>query len=303
MKKISPKALKIISATSVTIFSLFSLVIGVYAWFASSKTTNKNADDFVVTTLGDCQLASVKLIKFDYPIDSVSGDCDYLNPEDGLVNKYDFDEDEGHFGYVDEHDNFVSVTSMNLYDPIELVIQRDQGLIDMNCNAVYEIKFTSSGFTSCAMDVVAFLRDNVETVTDNQILLSDCVNFDVYIPSDLSDNNPLFYNSTSGQYDKYYPSYKNTLTDEEKTYYKISYLSSLVDEGGHPNFYSSDPKNERIELKNQEISITPGTPYTVYINANYAPSELEKYAKELYLHNIYAIYDFGFQISLAEVTP
>ena len=298
MKRLDRKSLKIISAVSVTIFSLLVLTMGVFAWFSSAIITSKQAEEFEVTTVGDCTLATVKLYKFIYPDSAVTDGYDYLRPEDGTVNKYDYNEEQQHFGYYDTNNNWVSVSAMNVFDPIELIISRDKTLKDMNCNVIYEVKFSST-IAHPVMDLISKLRTDV-VVTTNEMLLSDCVDFDVYFPSDLSDTNPLFLNSQTGQYDKYYPSYKNNLSSTEKDYYKISYLSSLVGENNHVNFYSTNPKANEITLKHTNLTLDSQGYCTLYINANYAPKKLMHLAKVLYLHDIEAIYDFSFEINLAE---
>lgn len=300
MKRFPKLNLKLVSATAVTIFSLFVLTLGAYAWFSATMTNSRSADDFKVTTLGDCTLGSVKMYKFNY-YKTVDGSgreiVDYLYPENGTVNKYDYSDTHGHFGYTEDGD-WHNVSVMNIYDPVELMINSNNSLLEMNCNVIYEVTFSSS-LTNCSMDLAAVIREDI-TAGRNQILLSSCVDFDVYFASDLADNNPLFYNSTSGQYDAYDPGYKASYDDVEKTYYKISYLSSLVNEGEHTNFYSANPQPDTISLKNTGITMNNDGEFTVYINANYAPSELNKYSKKIYENNITARYNFGFEIILAQ---
>ena len=298
MKGLKRINLKVVSAISITIFSLLSLTLGIFAWFASVLSASNTTDIFEVTTVGDCQLADVKLYKFVYPDSAIHDGYDYLRPQDGIVNKYDFNQDEEHFGYYDAHQNWVNVSAMNTYDPVELIISSEKSLKDLNCNAIYEITFSSTSYDTCLMQLYSLLRDDV-IPGQNQILLSECVDFDVYFPSDLSDTNPLFLNSETGEYDAYYPSYKEELSSIEKDYYKISYLSSLVAENGHHNFYSTDPKPQSVELFNNTITLS-NNEFKVYINANYAPKQLDQYTKKLYLHNIYALYDFSFEITLSK---
>ena len=283
---------------TVLIFSLFALTVGAYAWFTSTLQQALNSNDFAVTTTGDCDLVSAKLIKFIYPDSQVAEGYDYLRPQDGHVDKYVFNDEEEHFGYYDSHDVWVNVYSMNIYDPVEMIISRDAELRDLHCNAIYEITLHSSA-ANANINVSAKLKDNVVPGT-NQMLLSDCADFDVFLASDLSDTNPLFYNSTTGNYDKYYPSYKNVLTDLEKEYHKISYLSSLIAQNAHANFYSSNPKNTTISIKQTGIATDSSGNFVVYINANYAPKQLESLSRDLILNNITALYDFGFEIALAE---
>lgn len=282
---------------SLLIFSLFALTIGAYAWFTSTLQHALGSEEFAVTATGDCNLVSAKLYKFVYPDSQVGEGFDYLRPQDGVVNKYNFNEEESHFGYYDEHDVWVNVYSMNIYDPIEMIISRDAKLRDLHCNAIYEVTIHSSAYTNATLNVSSLLKTDVTTRT-NEMLLSDCVDFDVFFASDLSDTNPLFYDETSGNYDKYYPTYKDTLTDLEKDYHKISYLSSLVAENAHPNFYSTNPKNTSISLKEAGITLDSSGNFVIYINANYAPKQLKDLSRDLFLNNIQALYDFGFEISL-----
>lgn len=296
-KKMSKKTKQIIAGTSVTIFSLLALTLGAFAWFASSFSFSENDVEFQVTALGDCSLENVKLYKFIYPDSLVGDDYDYLSPEDGHVDKYDFNEDYERFGYFEDQAQtiWVSVEEMNLYDPIQLIISSSTTLRDLNCNAIYEITLTSSTFSNCVIDANALLRTD-KTAGTNEIYLSDCVDFDVYSTADLADDNPLFYDSVSGQYNKYYPSYKNNLSDNEKVYHKISYLSSLVASNAHSHFYGTNPKNDVISLSHRSLSFDNNGKLTIYINANYAPSELNQYMREIYSTNIQAIYDFSFEI-------
>lgn len=300
MKRFPRLNLKLISATAVTIFSLFVLSFGVYAWFATRLAGATTSEDFNVTMIGDCTLGSVKMYKFNYykTIDGSGRETiDYLYPENGSVSKYDYSDVHGHFGYTEDGD-WHNVSAMNVYDPVELMISSSNSLLEMHCNVIYEITFSSS-FVNPNMKLAANLYEDI-VAGRNQILLSSCIDFDVYFASDLADDNPLFYNSTSGQYDVYDPGYKASYNDVEKTYYKISYLSSLVNEGEHTNFYSSNPQPDTITLKNTGISMNNEGEFTVYINANYAPSELSKYSKKIYENNITARYNFGFEIILAQ---
>ena len=298
MKKPSKSTLKLVSVVSLLIFSLLAVSIGVYAWFSSSLVNALGSDDFEVITVGDCDLVSAKLIKFIYPDSQIGEGYDYLRPADGHVDKYNYNEEQEHFGYYDEDDVWVNVDSMNIYDPIELIITQDAKLRDLHCNAIYEITIHSGTLTDCVIDIESILKDDVVLGT-NQMLLSDCADFDVFYVSDLSDTNPLFYNEETGQYDKYYPTYKDTLNDLEKEYHKISYLSSLIAENNHKNHYSSNPKNHAVQLKNGEIAMDSVGQFKFYINANYAPSQLDHLARDLILNSIKAVYDFSFQVALS----
>ncbi len=294
MSKMNSKTKKIIAATSVTIFSLLTLTLGAFAWFASSLSHIQNDIDFQVTSLGDCSLADIELYKFIYPVNAVTGDYDYLDPEHGHVNKYEFNDTYEHFGYYDDvaQTHWVNVTEMNIYDPIQLIISTGT-LRDLHCNAIYEIALHSSSFRNATVDVSSLLRTD-KIPGQHEILLSDCVDFDLYSAVDLSDTNPLFYDSETGQYNKYYPSYKNVLTDNEKVFHKIAYLSSL--EASHPHFYGTNPKASSINIAHRSLTFDNNGDLLIYINANYAPSELEQYMKDIYSNNIRAIYDFSFEI-------
>ena len=297
MKKPKKNSLKLVSMVSLLIFSLFALGLGAFAWFTSTLQSTLGSEDFSVTTAGDCELVSAKLYKFIYPDSEIGEGYDYLRPQEGTVSKYDFNEEQNHFGYYDEHSVWVNVYSMNIFDPVEMIISRTSTLRDLHCNAIYEVTIHSGAFDTTTLNVNALLKTGI-TLNTNEMLLSDCVDFDVYFDADLSDTNPLFYDEESGNYDKYYPTYKDTLSALEKDYHKISYLSSLVAQNAHKNFYSTNPKSSSIQLKQSEIAMDSSGNFKIYINANYAPKQLESLSRDLYLNNIQAIYDFGFEISL-----
>lgn len=297
MKRLDAKTKKIIAATSVTIFSLLALTLGTFAWFASSLVAQTTNDEFQVVNVGGCKIDSVNLYKFIYPDSTIIQGYDYLKPENGRVEKYAFNEEKGYFGYYD-NDVWVSVKEMNLYDPIEMLISRNMSLRDMNSNAIYEVNLSYTANTEVDLDLDVLL-DTSKTIPDEQIHLSDCVDFDVFYPNDLRDNNPLFYDETTGQYNKYYPSYKKTLTTvNEKDYHKISYLSTLL--SSHTHFYGKTPKDEKLDLDSRKITFDSEGKAKVYINANYAPDQLSQYSKDIYLNNIYAVYDFGFLFAVKE---
>ena len=130
MKKPKKNSLKLVSMVSLLIFSLFALGLGAFAWFTSTLQSALGSEDFSVTTTGDCELVSAKLYKFIYPDSLVGEGYDYLRPQDGTVNKYDFNEEQNHFGYYDEHNVWVNVYSMNIFDPVEMIISRTSTLRD-----------------------------------------------------------------------------------------------------------------------------------------------------------------------------
>ena len=152
----------------------------------------------------------------------------------------------------------------------------------MNCNAIYEVTFTSSELVNALLDLQS-IRLTAKSKASNEIFLTDCVDFDVFYESDLSDSNPLYTDGVDNKL--YYPSYidkATPLSESEEVYYKLSYLSNLISEDplqSHSNFYSSNPKPDDIDLAiDDSVTFTSET-VTIYINVNYAPTELEQYYK------------------------
>lgn len=97
----------------------------------------------------------------------------------------------------------------------------------------------------------------------------------------------------------YSPSYKpNLTTDDEGIFYKTSYLSSRVSE--HKHFYASNGHSAQtiIDLNDgQTFTVNQSNEkFKVYININYAPSQLESYYSQIKSPNdiIKAVYDFIF---------
>ncbi|MBP5574811.1 MAG: hypothetical protein J6X50_03615 [Bacilli bacterium] len=115
--------------------------------------------------------------------------------------------------YLVSNGNWNNVDAMNVYDPVDMVVRRSS-LKDMNCNAVYEMSFVSQESSTLLLNLTSSLF-TINNLGDD-ILLSDCVDFDVYYESDLLDSNELFVieddNATTmvNEYDDkpYYPSYK-----------------------------------------------------------------------------------------------
>ena len=297
---------KIIAACSVAIFSLAALIGGSFAWFVLSLSNQSVMDEFVVVNNGQCELYSVNLIKFDYlEITYGSGDdeftaIDYLNPQNGTVNKYGYDEETGTFGHYEE-EVWKPVSIMNTYDPLEAVIFGST-LKDLNCNALYEFTVSADSFDDAYLNALAVkLSDKVKE--EDEVFLSSCVNFDIYITPDLSDDNPAY---TDGEGHKlYYPSYieqSETLSENEEIYYKLSYLSSLED--SHAHFYgSADEEITIADSKEVEFEYVPSletNQITFYVNVNYDPNELDYTSTKIYLGNIKAIYDFMFKFNFAE---
>ncbi len=294
--------LKIIAACSVAIFSLLAVCGGVFAWFTTALSQSATVDEFAVINMGNCDLYSCELIKFDFKTTVYpSGDdefvvIDYLTPETGKVNKYDYDSTRHQFGKMDGS-TWVPVSAMNTYDPVDLLIfNRD--LKDLNCNAIY--KFTVSSPDLINVDFDAMIKKATGIIPGNhELLLSDCCDFDIYWDADLADDNPAFTPATPGE-KPYCPSYidePEDISELEEIYYKISYLSSL--ESSHTNFYSGS---------DDEIALASGLRRTFtydstldekvvsfYVNVNYSVSQLDEYKTKIYSNNIRLIYDFGFR--------
>ena len=297
--------LKIVAACSVAIFSLAALIGGSFAWFILSLHGQSDMDEFVVVNNGHCDLHSAHLIKFDYKETTYgSGDyqftaIDYLNPQNGEVNKYAYNKETGSFGY-EEDSEWVDVSIMNVYDPLDSVIFGST-LKDLNCNALYEFSVVADDFDEAYLNALALkLTDKIKE--DDEIFLTSCVDFDVFTIDDLSDDNPAY--SDGDDHKLYYPSYidkSEDLTEEEEIYYKLSYLSSL--KASHANFYDDDT-DEIVIGSGEEVTFVEngelGTKEVkFYINVNYAPNELEYTSTKIYLGNIKGIFDFMFKFDFA----
>ena len=275
------KKLKIVSAVTATVVSFGSLISATAAWFFTNRTVI--SEGMVVTAKTDgINIESIKLCKFNYPI--IDGESLYLKPEDGSVNVYD---------YVNTHERFEDANgnpqTMNLFDPVLVELGTD--LRDLYCNAVFIVEI-SAGNVTAGLEVFADLLNKSKN-SESDFYLSDCVDFDVYIPSDLD--------AVTGK--TYYPSHiddaeNTTLTGYDELFYKISYLSV---NSTHANFYETNPKPSQIAIHDEQnlktLNFVNGRA-TFYINVNYAPSELEKYARNLAVENRVGINDYVFSVNL-----
>lgn len=297
----------------VTFFCLCANVLATVAWFTANRSADNDNDYFGVQNEGDAEIEAINLYKFKYNEITYGSDenvvtiIDYLAPEDGEVKKYAFNTTEQKFG-ENVNDVFEAVTIMNVYDPLEKVIKQSSfSLLELNCNAIYEIILSSSTFTTASVTISANWLSS-KTKTSSQIFLTDCLDFDVYFESDLLESNPSFSTTdpeTGDPINKlYYPSYigkSTSLTANEEVYYKLSYLSSL--ENSHSHFYGSNPKPNSISLIGntpRNVTFDASGKLKIYVNVNYAPSELEKYQKAIYDGDIEAIYDYALSFQVGE---
>ena len=288
--KRTSKAIKIASATITTIFTLATAFTATYAWFASNLSVT--ATDMIIQVKNEyVNIDCLTLFKFNYPVDPGTGFIDYYSPQDGSVEVYPFVSGEGHDRFEDDEGN---PQTMNVFDPVSIEI--GESLRNLYCNSVYEVTINSP-LTSAELRVFAnHLTDKVK-VRNNDIFLTDCLDFDVYTEEDLAAITT----------DIYYPSYIEeedrgdySFSGYEEIYYKISYLSSL--ESSHANFYKTQPKPNQIAIHDPEniqtINFVDSTA-KFYINVNYAPKQLEKYATELINGNINAIFDYVFVLDMS----
>lgn len=295
MKTNRKNNLKIIAACSVAIFSLLAVIGGAYSWFTLELQRALEPTSFAVVNLGTCELYSIDMYKFNYYSHQYGSSTviDYFNPELGNVGKYQYDKDLGQFGYNDP--DWHQVSMMNTYDPVDLALFGG-GVESLNCNSIYKFVIASYNLTSVSFD--STVERIVETIKqDEEIYLSSCADFDIFYEADLLDSNPAY---TQGDDHKmYYPDYidkSETLTEEEELYYKLSYLASLKD--SHANLYSGSGHNalaSEVPVTFVYDSALDLSFFTVYVNVNYAPSQLEDTMYRIYQQDIKAICDFGFK--------
>ena len=177
---------------------------------------------------------------------------------------------------------------MNVYDPIEEVIRGESFDLDsLKCNAVYEVTLSFADLTSDCLLTVNAATFTPQGITDKDVLLSNCVDFDVFLESDLEETDDTW----------------------EKIYNRITTLSSSLD--SHPHFYVDEEEEEkqaRISLLTDTQAITPvrsnSEEFKVYINVNYSPNEMKQYASRIqsFNENIRALFDFAITIQVDKVT-
>ena len=311
MRATGKSNLKIIAACSVAVFTLLTVLGGVYSWFTLTMTQQVDSTQFAVVNLGSCDLYSIDLFKFEYStITHGTGPgaftvTDYLTPELGKVNKYSYNKELRQFGYDDG--SWHQVSMMTIYDPVDHLVLGDK-LKDMNCNCIYKFVISSDDLTDVYFDAtVNKLVDMV--IPDDKLALSSCADFDLYYEEDLLDSNPLY--TVGDDEHAYYPYYieydpdpeAENLDENEEIYYKISYLSSL--KSSYPHFYGSADTEVVLSEPNKQRTFTLDpvsgkNVITVYVNVNYAPSELEDTMTRVYLDDITAICDFYFKFYFTE---
>lgn len=87
-KKINKRLLKIISATSMAVFSLLVSITGAYAWFVGVRDSDNRGDDFVVT--GNASINAVYIVPF---LGETSGEATaaYTFDVNNMVTAFDGD--------------------------------------------------------------------------------------------------------------------------------------------------------------------------------------------------------------------
>lgn len=413
---------KIAVATLIVVFTLATTISGSFAWFAAMSSINVTGASFSVKVSGSCGISEITLYKFDYgsTFYGTFETIDYLTPETGSVNVYDYNEEENYFGTKEGDVWTKRIDAMNIYDPTDSVIRKID-LKEVNCNIIYKIEFEASGITNSHLVASGFVLDNVIPHAD-EILLSDCIDIDVFYDSDLLATNTSYIVEDNpatldiNEYDDhtYYPSYKKLvwnkyhqwngsswvvtnaepatgqdkgsinysdylpphtesgnatdpvngdyykvlyvaaaplnkfykwngsswvitserpsgegitnkgslrfladlpttslssgdyyhieydeqdLTAEEEVYYRLSYLSSLIDEDEHNHFYGAtaeQKEDEIVMVKNKPVDFTQGDSFVAYVNVNYAPSKVDKYVDSIALSNVVALHDYYF---------
>ena len=198
--------LKIIGAAATAVFSSAAVFSGTYAWFASNAQVTASGISFSVATPDIYELNSIKLIKFDYSSTTYGSftSTDWLTPETGQVNSYDYDYDSHSF----------NIDAMNPYDPVDRVV-RGTSLKDLNCNAVYEVTITGPNSRTVYFELTSSVFDVIKEHKED-VLLSDYVDIDIFYEDDLDDDNELFIATDNAEtplvneYNSllYYPSYK-----------------------------------------------------------------------------------------------
>ncbi|MCQ2797118.1 MAG: hypothetical protein MJ241_01495 [Bacilli bacterium] len=270
------------------VLSAGAAVTGTFAWFTSRTSVEASVSNITAVNPECYQLVEFNLYKFVYPtvrISETDSFIDYLAPENGTVNKYTYNEELKKFGTVEDDVFSESDVHMNLYDPLDKLINNST-LLSMNTNIIYEakIKFLTA---DTRLKVDSLLR--TVSTNENQIKASDCLEFDVFLDADLSSDSLI-----DGSVKKYYPSYKaqnDVLNQNEEIFHKFSYLSSLKNDE-HCNFFET---SEAITLYDDDCVLSDESEVTVFINVNYNAEKLADYVNVVRLEDLEVVDDYLFR--------
>ena len=313
VNKTGRKILRLVAAGAVTFISLTTCISGVLAWFSINNRINATASSFAIVNGADASLYGVDLIKFDYRKEVYGTGSnqftaiDYINPQTGAVNRYDYNDTEGTFGKEVSGD-WESVEIMNPYDPIDIIITGSE-LEDLHCLAIYEFTLSSEDMVYAYLNSYV-LKDARQTKQEEELFLTTCADFDIFIEDDLDDANFVIEDDPETIEDEsdtkpYYPSYfdkSKVLTNDQEIFYKIRYLNS--NKVSHPHFYGGS-SDEVTLCSNKEVtfeydSVADTNLLKVYACIDYAPSELEFTSSDIYEDTFTAVYDYIFKFMFVE---
>ena len=191
MKRIKKSNMKIIAATAMTIFSLFSSIVGAYAWFSGHLVYNQNPTDFSVTVL-DGRLKNI----YFHQHQSVAIDRETLKPTSYTFNS----EYSGKISY-DWQSHTATYTgdatiSMDEYTPLDF---------------------------SQPILMVFELKEAYSIVDAGEIIIRATTDVEGFLGARNSQNTPVYDLKTTGAYDT-----KPNPEDPTKTDYYYA-LSSVID--------------------------------------------------------------------------
>lgn len=279
---------KVACSFFVLLASAAALATSTFAWFSSNREASVSGATFAVATTDSNELIGLNIYKFVYPTVTIGDDSytDYLSPQNGEVNKYTYNPTQMKFGVFENGEFFEKDASMNVYDPVDYLINHST-LLSMNTNVIYECKIKFSGGDP-RLKIDAMVRDI--TTRAKEIKASSCLDFNVLFETDLSSS--LLEDEGIK---KYYPSYmgqSHVMEEDEEVYHKLSYLSSL-NSTEHKNFFSDD--SNEITLYNDLVDVDDEMTTTVYINVNYNINKLSTFVDEVRLENLMVIEDYLFR--------
>lgn len=306
-KGLKNNTLKIVAATTVVIFTLFTTVFATFAWFSAALVNKMDTDDYEVCRISSgSSIQEVNLIKFEYPINASTNTRDYTRGKDGEVRKYTLVDGV----FTDQLGN--TTTVLTTYDPAEkIVLGESYSLFNSNCQAFYEITLTTENLGTYTLSADAAVNLGATKENPKDIFLSDCVDFTFFTVSDI--NNAIGINpNTEKPY--FYPTYidynsvdpSGDMNELENIYYRLAYQATSKDPSELAHFYPVEENESKVNETNVSngttVTFTELNPtYKLYIGVNYAPSELSQYYKDIYLSDINAIYDYTISFSLTEV--